>query len=344
MKIDHVQLAAPEGGEDAARAYFSQILGLQEETKPAVLQKRGGVWFRGPEIAIHVGIEADFTPQKKAHVALSVSDIEGLAGRLQDAGYPVRWDKALPERRRFYTDDPFGNRLELIASADGFLPQQGRALWQAVDSYFEAKLLQSDRHLEQALESSSTAGLPRWEVSPLQAQFLAVLIKATRTRRVLEVGTLGGYSTIFLARAIPENGTVVTLEVDARHATVAQSNIAAAGLQERVEVIIGAAARSMEQLVESGVEPFDMVFVDADKKSNREYMRLARELVRPGALIITDNVVRGGAVVRDGQSDEDTTGVRNLMDSLHMDATSLSSAIQTVGSKGYDGFAITVVL
>ena len=216
-------------------------------------------------------------------------------------------------------------------------------LWKEVDDYFKDKLLAPDPYLETVLTANDNAGLPRWEVSALQAQFLSVLILATGARRVLEVGTLGGFSTIFLGRAIPQDGRVISLEIDKKHARVARENIAGAGLSEKVEVRTGKAAQLMKQMAEDGEPPFDMVFIDADKRSNPIYMRLALRLTRCGALIVTDNVVRGGAVVDPEMNDPDTNGVRELIDLLSHEPGCVTSVVQNVGIKGYDGFAVTVV-
>jgi predicted O-methyltransferase YrrM/catechol 2,3-dioxygenase-like lactoylglutathione lyase family enzyme len=343
MRLDHIQLAAPEQGEDAARAFFSGILGLDEETKPDTLLGRGGVWFRGEDVVLHVGIDSGFQPQKKAHPAFSVGDLDALAEKLEKHNYPVRWDSSLPDVRRFYSADPFGNRIEFIHKSGSSPRRTDPDQWKAVDSYFEHGFVDDNESLRAAREQSKEQGLPQWEVSPLQAQFLKILILATQSRRVLEIGTLGGYSTIFLAQAVGEQGSVVTLEIDEHHAEVAESNIERAGLSDRVTVIVGPAADTMQTFIDEDNEPFDMVFIDADKKSNPEYMRLARRLVSAGALIITDNVVRGGAVVDGDRDDDDLRGVRDLISMLAEDSGSISSAIQTVGSKGYDGFAITFV-
>lgn len=216
--------------------------------------------------------------------------------------------------------------------------------WSSVDAYFEQALLPPDATLDATLKANSVAGMPAIDVSPLQGQFLSLLTKAIGARRVLEIGTLGGYSTIWFARSIVPGGSVVTLELDPSRAEVAQSNFSRAGLSERIDIIVGRASESLAQLVKQNVDPFDLIFIDADKPSNPEYLAWALQLSRPGTLIICDNVVREGAVVDVASLDPNVIGVRSFFDLLAREPRVQATAIQTVGIKGYDGFALALVL
>ena len=219
----------------------------------------------------------------------------------------------------------------------------GEAEWSAVDSYLEGELLGQDAALSAVARASEEAKLPPIAVSPLQGAFLHLLVRATRARRVLEVGTLGGYSTTWLARALPPSGAVVTLEIDPHHAEVARANFERAGIADRVEVRIGPAIESLEALRSEGAAPFDFVFLDADKPNNEHYLRAARALCRPGSLIVVDNVVRNGAVADPASKDASVIGSRRAVEALAETPGLIASALQTVGSKGYDGFAIALV-
>lgn len=211
--------------------------------------------------------------------------------------------------------------------------------WDAVDDWIESQLVSEDSTLRGAVAASVEAGLPPIQVSPAQGRMLELLVRMTNARTVLEVGTLGGYSTIWLARMLPSGGRVVTLELDPRHAEVARANVAAAGLGDLVEVRVGAAATLMGELQ----EPFDLVFIDADKASTPEYFGHALRLSHPGSVIVVDNVVRGGAVV-DGQGDDaDLAGIRRFAELVRLEPRVRATAIQTVGRKGYDGFALVYV-
>ena len=215
-------------------------------------------------------------------------------------------------------------------------------LWTAVDHYLGDLLVSADPVLEAALAASAAAGLPAINVSPVQGKLLQLLARAIGARNVLEIGTLGGYSTIWLARALPDGGRVISLEADARHAEVARTNIARAGLDDKVEVRLGMALDLLPTLTERS-EPFDFVFIDADKPNNAAYFDWALKLSRPGSIIIVDNVVRDGDVV-DAASDSPTVqGVRRFLERLAAEPRVSATAIQTVGSKGYDGFAIALV-
>jgi len=216
--------------------------------------------------------------------------------------------------------------------------------WSAVDSYLTDLLVAPDPALKAALQASADAGLPAIQVSPLQGKLLWLLARAQSANRILEVGTLGGYSTIWMARALPTGGRLVTLELDPTHAEVARTTLAAAGLAEIVDVRLGPAADTLAQLVTDGGESFDLVFIDADKAGIPEYFRLAHRLSRPGTVIVVDNVVRRGAVLDAANSDPDVQGVRRFNELVAVTPEVSATTIQTVGVKGYDGFALVLVI
>lgn len=209
--------------------------------------------------------------------------------------------------------------------------------WREVDAYFGA-IVQEDAALQAALAESAKAGLPAIAVSPAQGKLLALIAQAIGAKRVLEIGALGGYSTIWLARALPSEGRVVTLEINPRHAEIARANLARAGLADKVEVLVGPALDLLPALP----GPFDLAFIDADKESNADYFAHALRLSRPGSVIIVDNVVRNGRVL-DVPGDAQVGGVRRLMDMVANEPRVSATAIQTVGEKGYDGFLMAVV-
>jgi predicted O-methyltransferase YrrM len=215
--------------------------------------------------------------------------------------------------------------------------------WTAVDRYFTDLLVPNEPALEQALRNNTAWGLPAHDVSALQGKLLYLLARAIGARTVLELGALGGYSTIWLARAVPDDGRVVTLETNAQHAEVARANVAQAGLASVVDVRIGPALETLPHLVSDDAGPFDLVFLDADKRHNPEYLEWSLALARPGTLIVADNLVRGGDVVNHESDDPDVRGVRRFADLLAADPRVSATAIQTVGSKGYDGFALALV-
>ena len=216
-------------------------------------------------------------------------------------------------------------------------------MWTAVDGYLSDLLVPADPALEAALAASAAAGLPAINVSPVQGKLLQLLARAIGARNVLEIGTLGGYSTIWLARALLDGGRVISLEADARHADVARANIARAGLDDRVEVRLGMALDTLPGLAAERTEPFDFVFKDADKTNNEAYFDWALKRMRPDRIIVVDNVVREGEVI-DADSDSSTVqGVRRLLERLAAEPRVGATAIQTVGAKGYDGFAIALV-
>jgi predicted O-methyltransferase YrrM len=214
--------------------------------------------------------------------------------------------------------------------------------WTAVDAYIVEKLL-GDDPLQAVLEANAAAGLPAIDVAPAQGKFLYLLAKCGGARRILEVGTLGGYSTIWLARALPPEGRLLTLEIDPHHVEVARVNLERAGVGARVEVRVGPALDSLAVLANEKTEPFDFVFIDADKEHNADYVRAAIELARPRALIIVDNVVREGRILNGGSTDPNVIGTRRLYDMLANEPRLEATAIQTVGAKDWDGFIVALV-
>jgi predicted O-methyltransferase YrrM len=221
-------------------------------------------------------------------------------------------------------------------------PDQDR--WTTVDRYLADRLLEPDAALDAALEASAAAGLPAHDVSATQGRLLELLARIQGARTILEIGTLGGYSTIWLGRGLAPDGRIVTLEANPHYAEVARANIARAGLAEVVELHVGLAETTLAQLAADGDGPFDLIFIDADKAGNAQYLTWALALSRPGTLIVADNVVRGGAVVDADSADPSVQGVRRFFDLLATQARVSATAIQTVGEKGYDGFALAVVL
>ena len=216
--------------------------------------------------------------------------------------------------------------------------------WHAVDEYFEQKLALNDPALGAALADSQAEGLPAINVTPAQGKLLALLAQSINAKRILEVGTLGGYSTIWMARALPPDGELVTLEIARLHAAVAQRNLDRARLADRVRIVVAPATDSLRQMISERVESFDLVFIDADKERNLEYFEAALALTHPGSLIIVDNVVRKGAVVEADSSDTMVQGVRRLVDRLVDERRVSATVIQTVGGKGYDGFLLARVI
>ena len=218
--------------------------------------------------------------------------------------------------------------------------------WNDVDNYLGSQLLEDDPVLNRVTETSQQSGLPAIAVSPLQGKFLYLLARLIGARQVLEIGTLGGYSAIWLGRALPAApvGRLVTLEVNPMHADVAQVNIADAGLAEVVEIRVGAALETLPKLAtEFGEGAFDFTFIDADKQNNAEYFSWALKLTRPGGVIVVDNVVRQGHVVDERSDDSSVVGTRRLFAEMAQEKTMTATALQTVGLKGYDGFAIAIV-
>jgi predicted O-methyltransferase YrrM len=215
--------------------------------------------------------------------------------------------------------------------------------WQAVDAYLAETLVQQDAALDAALEANEAAGLPPIDVSPAHGKMLHLLARIGGARRALEIGALGGYSTIWIARALPADGVLVTLEAAAKHAAIAGANIARAGLADRVDIRVGAALESLPKLEEEGLAPFDFVFIDADKENNANYLAWALRLSRPGTTIVVDNVVRDGRILNAASRDRDVTGVRRMFEAMKAEPRLAATAVQTVGAKGWDGFALAVV-
>jgi predicted O-methyltransferase YrrM len=223
------------------------------------------------------------------------------------------------------------------------MPKEAQKIWIDVDQYFTEQLHLSDPVLEAAMQANAAAELPAIDVAPNQGKFLNILARLTHSKKILEVGTLGGYSTIWLARALPPDGRLISLEFNPKHAEVAKSNIRRAGLSGRVEIRVGAALDSLPQIEKEGIAPFDFIFIDADKPNNPGYLEWAVKLSRPGTFIVVDNVVRDGAVSDASSTDPTILGTRKMFDLMSRDARLSSTALQTVGSKGYDGFALAIV-
>lgn len=219
-----------------------------------------------------------------------------------------------------------------------------QTLWNAVDAYFAQTLLAADDALEAALADSAAAGLPPIQVAPNQGKLLHLLARMMRARNILEIGTLAGYSAIWLARALPAGGRLVTLECDARHAEVARRNLTRAGVGELVELRLGRALDVLPRLEQERRGPFDLVFIDADKPSNADYFGWALRLARVGSLIVVDNVVRDGRIADAASEDADVQGVRRLLERLSGEPRVSATAIQTVGCKGHDGLALALVI
>ena len=215
--------------------------------------------------------------------------------------------------------------------------------WSTVDDYFVEHFMPAESALEETLVQSARAGLPPISVAPNQGKMLELLARMNRSRRILEIGTLGGYSTIWLARALPENGNLVTLELESKHAEVARKNVDRAGVGTLVDIRVGPANESLQELIDANAEPFDFIFIDADKEGYPTYLELALQLSAPGTVIVADNVVRDGEVANAMSGDERVQGVRAFLEMAAANERIEGTAIQTVGSKGYDGFALLVV-
>ncbi len=218
-----------------------------------------------------------------------------------------------------------------------------RTKWSAVDAYIVEKIATPDFALDAALAANAAAGLPAIDVSAPQGKLLYLLARMARARKILEIGALGGYSTIWLARALPSDGFVVTLEAAARHAEIARENVRRAGLSGQVRVRVGPALESLPRIAEEGIGPFDLVFIDADKPNNPDYLAWALRLTRVGATIVCDNVVREGALVDRMSADPSVQGTRRMFDMIAKEPRLSATAILTVGAKGWDGFVVAVV-
>ncbi|WP_090981188.1 O-methyltransferase [Paenibacillus sp. CF384] len=217
------------------------------------------------------------------------------------------------------------------------------AVWSKVDQYIAERLIEQDVILDNVLTNNQEAGLPVIDVSQAQGKFLNLLVRLHGSKRILEIGTLGGYSTIWLARALPSNGQLVTLELDPHHAQIAAANLALAQVQDKVEIRVGEALQQLALMRDEGVEAFDFIFIDADKPNNPAYLKWALHFSHPGTVIVGDNVVRGGEVLDENNPDPRVIGVRQFYDLLAEESRITATAIQTVGSKGYDGFMIGLV-
>jgi predicted O-methyltransferase YrrM len=217
-------------------------------------------------------------------------------------------------------------------------------VWTEVDTYFADLLTPSDAALEAAVAANRNAGLPPIDVTGLQGKFLELLVRIANARRVLELGTLGGYSTIWLARALPEGGQVVSLELDPRNAEIARENLRNASVLDRVDLRIGPAADTLREIIATGALPFDLIFIDADKAGYPQYLDLSLKLSRPGTVILADNVVRDGKVIQPDNPDPNIQGVRRFTELVSAEPRLAATALQTVGAKGYDGFALAIVL
>lgn len=217
-------------------------------------------------------------------------------------------------------------------------------IWSEVDRYFGDQLAPTDQALDAALKANEKAGLPTIDVTWFLGRFLELMVRIARAQRVLEIGTLGGYSTIWLARALPAGGQIISLELDPHHAEVARANLLTAGLLDKVDLRVGRASESLADLDAGDAEPFDLIFIDADKSGYPGYLDWALKLSRPGTVIVADNVVRDGKVVQPDNPDPDIQGVRRFTELVAAEPRLSATVLQTVGSKGYDGFAIAVVL
>jgi len=222
-------------------------------------------------------------------------------------------------------------------------PAVTQQTWTAVDDYFNGLLVEEDEALLAAAVGSEAAGLPPHQVAPNQGKLLNLLATIQGARSILEIGTLGGYSTIWLARALPADGRLVTLEADEHHAAVAAANVSRAGLDHIVDLRVGKALDALPRLADEGAGPFDLVFIDADKPSNPAYLEWALKLTRPGSVIVGDNVVRDGAVTDPADADPRVQGVRRFTELIAQHPRLTATTIQTVGAKGYDGFTLALV-
>jgi predicted O-methyltransferase YrrM len=218
-----------------------------------------------------------------------------------------------------------------------------KKIWESVDKYLDKMLIPQDSTLEQALEAAAAARLPAIQVSSVQGKLLHMLARIMGARNILEIGTLGGYSTIWMARALPEGGRLITLEADPKHAEVARKNFARAGVENKVELRIGKALDTLPQVAAEIRDPFDMFFIDANKSNMPEYFEWSLKLARKGSVIIADNVVREGAVLDAKSKDADIRGIRRFLEMVGKEKRVSGTALQTVSTKSYDGFALVLV-
>lgn len=217
-------------------------------------------------------------------------------------------------------------------------------IWAEVDRYLGDLLAPHDAGLAHAIQANQSAGLPSIDVPPLLGKFLDLTIRISGARRVLEIGTLGGYSTIWMARALPDGGKVITLELEPRHAEIARANFEAAGVSDRVEIRLGPALDSLHAMHQEGSSPFDLFFIDADKQSIPDYLDWSVKLSHPGTVIIADNVVRDGKVLSAKTRDPNVRGVQRFLELVAANPRLSATAVPTVGERGYDGFAVAIVL
>jgi predicted O-methyltransferase YrrM len=218
-----------------------------------------------------------------------------------------------------------------------------RQIWNDVEDYFTYNIVKQETSLSNALRHQNEEGLPPINVPPTQGKLLYLLAKMINAAKILEIGTLGGYSTLWLAKALPEGGKITTLEINAKHAVISRDNVLSAGLASKVEIIVGPAKKTLLEMAERGTSIFDMIFIDADKENNPEYFDLALRLSRPRTVIVIDNVVRNGRIIEDGDGDPSVIGIRKLIEMAKKDDRIESTAIQTVSGKGYDGFMVVRV-
>ena len=216
-------------------------------------------------------------------------------------------------------------------------------VWEAVDKYFDEMLIPHDSALDDALAAASAENLPAIQVSSVQGKLLHLLARIMSARNILEIGTLGGYSTIWMARALPEGGRIITLEADPKHVEVAQKNFARAGVENKVELRLGKALDTLPKVAADGRGPFDMFFIDANKSNMPEYFEWSLKLARKGSVIIADNVVREGAVLDARSKDADIQGIRRFLEMVGKEKRVSGTALQTVSTKNYDGFALVLV-
>lgn len=223
------------------------------------------------------------------------------------------------------------------------MPRPTQKMWTEVDEYFGDHLLKSDAALDAILAANRKAGLPPIDVTPLQGKFLELLVRMSSARRVLEIGMLGGYSTAWMARALPSDGRVISLELEQRHADIARKNLESVNLSHRVEIRVGRAADSLQKLVAEKAAPFDLIFIDADKAGYPDYLDWSLKLSRPGTVIVADNVVREGAVIDPKSADPNVQGVRRFTEKLAAEPRLTATALQTVSSKKHDGLILAAV-
>ena len=219
----------------------------------------------------------------------------------------------------------------------------GQEVWEAVDKFLDKMMIPHDPALEDALAAAAAAKLPAIQVSSVQGKFLQLLARILGARNILEIGTLGGYSTLWMARALPEGGRIITLEADPKHADVAKKNFARAGVESKVELRLGKALDTLPQVAAEGLGPFDLFFIDANKSNMPEYFEWSLKLARKGSVIIADNVVREGAILDEKSKDADIQGIRRFLEMVGKEKCVSGTALQTVSTKNYDGFALVLV-